>query len=315
MLSAAKVKLLTSLTRTKVRNNSNLFIPASDCSINANSISIFAGFNSPRATNNLFPIHPNEEIAMTRKIALITGASRGLGRNAAEHLAARGIDIIGTYHSKADEAHAVAERLQQAGAKVAMLQLDVGDSSSFAAFAERLGETLRSQFGRERFDFLVNNAGIVLNTPFSETSEAQFDQLLNIHLKGPFFLTQRMLALLEDGGRIVNISSGLARFSLPGHAAYAAMKGAMEVLTRYQARELGARGIRVNILAPGAIETDFSGGAVRDNPQLNDYVAGNTALGRAGLPDDIGAAIALLLEEGNGWITGQRLEVSGGMFL
>ena len=252
---------------------------------------------------------------MTRKIALITGASRGLGRNAAEHLAARGIDIIGTYHSKADEAHTVAERLQQAGAKVAMLQLDVGDSSSFAAFAERLGETLRSQFGRERFDFLVNNAGIGLNAPFSETSEAQFDQLLNIHLKGPFFLTQRMLALLEDGGRIVNISSGLARFSLPGHAAYAAMKGAMEVLTRYQARELGARGIRVNILAPGAIETDFSGGAVRDNPQLNDYVAGNTALGRAGLPDDIGAAIALLLEEGNGWITGQRLEVSGGMFL
>jgi NAD(P)-dependent dehydrogenase (short-subunit alcohol dehydrogenase family) len=252
---------------------------------------------------------------MTRKIALITGASRGLGRNAAEHLAARGIDIIGTYHSKADEAQRVAKDLEAAGAKAAMLQLDVGDSSSFASFAERLGTTLQQHFGREHFDFLVNNAGIGLNVPFSETTEAQFDQLLNIQLKGPFFLTQRLLPLLIDGGRIVNISSGLARFALPGYAAYAAMKGAMEVLTRYQAKELGARGIRVNILAPGAIETDFGGGVVRDNQQVNDFIAGNTALGRVGLPDDIGAAIALLLEEGNGWITGQRLEVSGGMFL
>ncbi|MFJ4349164.1 SDR family NAD(P)-dependent oxidoreductase [Pseudomonas sp. NPDC089401] len=252
---------------------------------------------------------------MTRKIALITGASRGLGRNAAEHLAARGIDIIGTYHSQADQARAVAGQLEQAGAKAAMLQLDVSDSSSFASFAQRLGQTLQQHFGRERFDFLVNNAGIGLHAPFSDTSEAQFDQLVNIQLKGPFFLTQQMLPLLVDGGRIVNISSGLARFSLPGYAAYAAMKGAMEVLTRYQAKELGARGIRVNILAPGAIETDFGGGAVRDNRQLNDFVASNTALGRAGLPDDIGAAIALLLDEGNGWITGQRLEVSGGMFL
>ena len=252
---------------------------------------------------------------MTRKIALITGASRGLGRNAAEHLAARGIDIIGTYHSKADEAQQVAKALEAAGAKAAMLQLDVGDSSSFASFAEGLGTTLQQHFGRERFDFLVNNAGIGLNVPFSETTEAQFDQLLNIQLKGPFFLTQRLLPLLVDGGRIVNVSSGLARFALPGYAAYAAMKGAMEVLTRYQAKELGARGIRVNILAPGAIETDFGGGVVRDNQQVNDFIAGNTALGRVGLPDDIGAAIALLLEEGNGWITGQRLEVSGGMFL
>lgn len=252
---------------------------------------------------------------MTRKIALITGASRGLGRNAAEHLAVRGIDIIGTYHSKADEAQQVAKALEAAGAKAAMLQLDVGDCSSFASFAERLGTTLQQRFGRERLDFLVNNAGIGLNVPFSETTEAQFDQLLNIQLKGPFFLTQRLLPLLVDGGRILNVSSGLARFALPGYAAYAAMKGAMEVLTRYQAKELGARGIRVNILAPGAIETDFGGGVVRDNQQVNDFIAGNTALGRVGLPDDIGAAIALLLEEGNGWITGQRLEVSGGMFL
>lgn len=252
---------------------------------------------------------------MTRKIALITGASRGLGRNTAEHLAARGIDIIGTYHSQADEARTVAATLEQAGVKAAMLQLDVSDSSSFSAFVERLGETLRQQFGRERLDFLVNNAGIGLNVPFAQTTEAQFDQLLNIQLKGPFFLTQQLLPLLADGGRIVNISSGLARFVLPGYAAYAAMKGAMEVLTRYQAKELGARGIRVNILAPGAIETDFGGGVVRDNRQVNDFIASNTALGRVGLPDDIGAAIALLLDEGNGWITGQRLEVSGGMFL
>lgn len=252
---------------------------------------------------------------MTRKLALITGASRGLGRNAAEHLAARGIDIIGTYHSKADEARAVAERLEQAGVKAAMLQLDVSDSGSFVAFAERLGETLQQRFDRPDFDFLVNNAGIGVNVPFAETSEAQFDQLLNIQLKGPFFLTQRLLPLLAAGGRIVNISSGLTRFALPGYAAYAAMKGAMEVLTRYQAKELGAHGIRVNILAPGAIETDFGGGVVRDNQQVNAFIASNTALGRVGLPDDIGAAIALLLEEGNGWITGQRLEVSGGMFL
>ncbi|MDF0731247.1 SDR family oxidoreductase [Pseudomonas entomophila] len=252
---------------------------------------------------------------MTRKIALITGASRGLGRNAAEHLAARGIDVIGTYHSKADEAQAVAASLEQAGVRAAMLRLDVGDSSRFADFAERLGQTLERHFGREDFDFLVNNAGIGLHAAFSETTEAQFDQLLNIQFKGPFFLTQRLLPRLVDGGRIVNVSTGLARFALPGYAAYAAMKGAMEVLTRYQAKELGARGIRVNILAPGAIETDFGGGTVRDNRQVNDFVASNTALGRVGLPDDIGAAIALLLEEGNGWITGQRIEFSGGMFL
>ena len=252
---------------------------------------------------------------MTGKIALLTGASRGLGRNAAEHLAARGIDVIGTYHSRADEAQALVERLEQAGVRAAMLQLDVGDSNSFADFAERLAHTLEQRFARRQFDFLVNNAGVGIHALFSETTEAQFEQLLNVHLKGPFFLTQRLLPLLADGGRIVNISSGLARFSLPGYSTYAAMKGAMEVLTRYQAKELGERGIRVNILAPGAIETDFGGGTVRDNQQVNAFVASNTALGRAGLPDDIGSAIALLLEDGNGWITGQRLEVSGGMFL
>ena len=252
---------------------------------------------------------------MTGKIALITGASRGLGKNTAQHLAAQGIDIIGTYHSKADEAQALVKTLEASGVRAAMLQLDVSNSASFEAFAQQLSATLQHVFGRQQLDFLVNNAGIGINAPFSETSEAQFEQLFNIQLKGPFFLTQRLLPLIADQGRIVNISTGLTRFALPGYAAYAAMKGAMEVLTRYQAKELGARGIRVNILAPGAIETDFGGGVVRDNTEVNDFIAGNTALGRVGLPDDIGAAVALLLSDGGGWITGQRLEVSGGMFL
>ncbi|MDD2057851.1 SDR family oxidoreductase [Pseudomonas sp. GD03860] len=252
---------------------------------------------------------------MNRKIALITGASRGLGKNTAQHLATQGIDIIGTYNSKAQDAQELVQALEQQGVRAAMLQLDVGDSASFAGFVEQLRRTLKSTFGCEQLDFLVNNAGIGINAPFSETTEAQFDQLCNIQLKGPFFLTQHLLPLIADQGRVVNISTGLTRFALPGYAAYAAMKGAMEVLTRYQAKELGARGIRVNILAPGAIETDFGGGVVRDNADVNDFIAGNTALGRVGLPDDIGAAVALLLGDGAGWVTGQRLEVSGGMFL
>lgn len=252
---------------------------------------------------------------MNRKIALITGASRGLGKNTALHLAAQGIDIIGTYNSKAQQAQILVQELKQQGVRAAMLQLDVSNCASFEGFAGQLKQTLKSEFGREQLDFLVNNAGIGINAPFSETTEAQFDQLCNIQLKGPFFLTQRLLPLIADQGRIVNISTGLTRFALPGFAAYAAMKGAMEVLTRYQAKELGARGIRVNILAPGAIETDFGGGVVRDNAEVNDFIASNTALGRVGLPDDIGAAVALLLAEGGAWINGQRLEVSGGMFL
>lgn len=252
---------------------------------------------------------------MKGKLALITGTSRGLGRSAALHLAAQGVDIIGTYHSKADEAQAVAEDIERLGARALMLQLDVGDSASFAGFADQLCAALPERFGRHDIDFLVNNAGIGQHASFAETSEAQFDLLMNIHLKGPFFLTQTLLPLIVDGGRILNVSSGLARFSLPGYAAYAAMKGGIEVLTRYQARELGARGISVNVLAPGAIETDFGGGAVRDNADLNAFVAGNTALGRVGQADDIGLAMAALLGEGARWITGQRIEASGGMFL
>lgn len=252
---------------------------------------------------------------MTRKIALITGASRGLGRNTARHLAAKGIDIIGTYHSQAADAQSLVEEVEQLGARALMLQLDVSQSSSFAAFASVVEAGLQSTFGRSDFDFLINNAGIGIHASFAETSEAQFDQLVNIQLKGPFFLTQQLLPLIAEQGRIVNISTGLARFSLPGYAAYAAMKGGIEVWTRYLAKELGPRGISVNVLAPGAIETDFGGGVVRDNSQVNAFIAANTALGRVGLPDDIGGAIAMLLSDGGRWITGQRIEASGGMFL
>jgi NAD(P)-dependent dehydrogenase (short-subunit alcohol dehydrogenase family) len=196
-----------------------------------------------------------------------------------------------------------------------MLQLDVGHSEGFAEFATQVADVLQQHFDRQQFDFLINNAGIGVNANFVDTTVAQFDLLMNIHLKGPFFLTQKLLPLLADGGRILNVSSGLTRFSMPGYGAYAAMKGAMEVLTRYQAKELGARNIAVNTLAPGAIETDFGGGTVRDNAQVNTLVASNTALGRVGQPDDIGAAIALLMAPGGQWINGQRIEASGGMFL
>ncbi|MDI1329585.1 SDR family NAD(P)-dependent oxidoreductase [Pseudomonas mandelii] len=252
---------------------------------------------------------------MNRKIALITGASRGLGKNAALHLAAQGVDIIGTYNSKADEAQELVADIERLGAQAVMLQLDVSQSERFEAFATQVADVLHSRFDRQHFDFLLNNAGIGLTANFVDTTVAQFDLLMNIHLKGPFFLTQNLLPLMADGGRILNVSSGLTRFSLPGYGAYAAMKGAMEVLTRYQAKELGARGISVNTLAPGAIETDFGGGTVRDNSDVNSYIAGNTALGRVGQPDDIGAAIALLLAPGSQWINGQRVEASGGMFL
>lgn len=251
----------------------------------------------------------------TRKIALVTGGSRGLGRNAALSLAARGVDVILTYRSRRDEADAVVAEIEKRGGRAAALQLDVGDSASFPRFAQAVREVLQKHWQREGFDHLVNNAGMGVHAAFADTTEAQFDELVNVHLKGPFFLTQVLLPLINDGGRIVNISSGLARFALPGYAAYAAMKGAMEVLTRYQAKELGARGIAANTVAPGAIETDFGGGAVRDNAQLNAFVASQTALGRVGVPDDIGPVIASLLSEDNRWINAQRIEASGGMFL
>lgn len=248
-------------------------------------------------------------------IALVTGASRGLGKSTALKLAASGSDLILTYLSNAEQVQAVVSQIEALGRRAVALRLDVADSKSFAAFAAEVKNALVQGWNRERFDHLVNNAGSGAHAAFDATTEEQFDSMVNIHLKGTFFLTQKLLPLVNDGGRIVNISSGLTRFALPGYAAYAAMKGAVEVMTRYMAKELGARGIAVNTLAPGAIETDFGGGMVRDNPEVNGFIAAQTALGRVGLPGDIGGAIALLLSPGNGWITAQRIEASGGMFL
>jgi len=251
---------------------------------------------------------------MTR-IALVTGASRGLGRNTALSLAKRGVDVILTYHSNRTEAASATAAIEELGRKAVALRLDSSQVGTFDGFVRDVRAVLQGTWGRDRFDFLVNNAGTSYHASFAETQEADFDHLVNIHFKGVFFLTQKLLPLICDAGRIVNVSTGLARFALPGYSAYGSMKGAVEVLTRYLAKELGPRGIRVNAVAPGAIETDFSGGAVRDNPELNKFVASVTALGRAGVPDDIGPMIAALLSEDNRWITGQRIEVSGGMFL
>lgn len=251
----------------------------------------------------------------SNKIALITGGSRGLGKDMALRLAEKGIDVIFTYHSKEAEAKSVIASIEKTGRKAAALQLNTGDTGSFDGFAGRLAQVLRTTFGTGHFDFLVNNAGIGVHASFAETTEEQFDLLMNIHFKGVFFLTQKMLPLLNDGGRIINLSTGLARFSTPGYAAYASMKGAIETLTRYMAKELGSRGIAVNTVAPGAIETDFGGGAVRDNEQINKAIAGATALGRVGLPEDIGGVVAFLCSEDARWITAQRIEASGGMFL
>lgn len=252
--------------------------------------------------------------AMKNKIAIITGASRGLGRNTAVNLAQRGIDIIFTYRSNKAEADNLVREAEALGRKASGFQLDTGDVRFFDGFAGDVRKTLQA-WGRERFDYLVNNAGNSLHAAFAETTEAQFDGIVNVHFKGVFFLTQKLLPLINDGGRIVNISSGLARFTIPGISAYAAAKGAVEVLTRYLAKELGARGITVNTIAPGAIATDFGGGMVRDNPEVNKRVVDMTALGRAGVPDDIGPMIAAFLSDENRWVNGQRIEVAGGAAL
>jgi NAD(P)-dependent dehydrogenase (short-subunit alcohol dehydrogenase family) len=251
----------------------------------------------------------------TPRLAIVTGASRGLGRNTALNLAKRGVDVIITYHSNQAEADSAVAAIEALGRKAEALRLDVGDAASFSDFAAQVRQALTRTWGRDRFDYLVNNAGVSAPGTIAEMTEADFDRLVDIHFKGVFFLTQKLLPLIADGGRIVNISSGLARFALPGYGVYGALKGAVEVLTRYMAKELGPRGITANVVAPGAIETDFSGGLVRDNPEVNKHIAAQTALGRVGLPDDIGPMIAALLSDENRWVTAQRIEVSGGMFL
>ncbi|UYQ91709.1 SDR family oxidoreductase [Chitinophaga horti] len=249
------------------------------------------------------------------KIALVTGGSRGLGKEMALSLAATGVDVVITYNSKKEEAEAVVADIRSRGRKAAALQLNVAEVKSFDAFAASFKATLNDTFGSANFQYLVNNAGIGIHASFMETTEEMFDTLVNIQFKGVFFLTQKLLPVMEDGGAIVNVSTGLARFSLPGYAAYASMKGAIETLTRYLAKELGDRKIRANVIAPGAIETDFGGGVVRDNQQVNAHIASQTALGRVGLPDDIGNVVAFLCSDDAKWVTAQRLEASGGMFL
>jgi NAD(P)-dependent dehydrogenase (short-subunit alcohol dehydrogenase family) len=249
------------------------------------------------------------------KIALVTGGSRGLGKSMAVHIACKGNGVVLTYNSKKADAQDVVKQIEQIGPKAAALALDVSDSKSFDGFVRELREVLQAKWKRDDFDFLVNNAGIGTYSPFAQTSEKQFDELMIIHFKGPFFLTQKLLPLIKDGGRILNISTGLARFTLPGYSAYAAMKGGIEVLTRYMAKELGPRKITVNVVAPGPIESDFAGGVVRDNKEVNQFFASQTTLGRVGLPDDIGGVVASLLADDNHWITGQRIEASGGTFL
>ena len=251
---------------------------------------------------------------MTDKIAIITGGSRGLGRNTAVNLARRGVDILFTYRASEKEAESLIREVEAMGRKAASFALDTGEVRALDGFVANVRKTLQA-WSRDRFDYLVNNAGNSQHINIDQVTEADFDAVVNVHFKGVFFLTQKLLPLINDGGRIVNISSALARVSSPGSSVYGAAKGAVEVLTRYLAKELGPRGITANVVAPGAIQTDFSGGMVRDNPEVNKMVAGMTALGRAGVPDDIGPMIAALLSDENRWVNGQRIEVSGGMAL
>lgn len=249
------------------------------------------------------------------KVALITGGNRGLGKNSALKIAQKGLDVIITYRSNRDEAEDVVNEIKEMGRNAVAFQLDTKDRKSFDAFVKNVTTHLQETAGNPNIDYLINNAGTALYSPITEVTEEQMDDIVDIHFKGVFFLTQRLLPFINDGGGIINISSGLARFATPGSSVYGSIKAGVEMLTKYMAKELGIRKIRANVVAPGAIETDFGGGRVRDDKEINDMVAGATALGRVGLPDDIGGVVAFLCTEDAGWINGQRIEASGGMFL
>ncbi|WP_394972336.1 SDR family NAD(P)-dependent oxidoreductase [uncultured Croceitalea sp.] len=251
----------------------------------------------------------------TNKIALVTGGSRGLGKNMALSIAKKGLNVVITFNNNKEKAEEVVKEIESLGQKAIAIQLNVSDFNNFSSFFDEVKNEITSKFGVEKIDYLVNNAGIGINTPFSETTQEQLDTLYNIQYKGPYLLTQEALKLLNDGGGIVNISTGLTRFSLNGFSAYASMKGAIEILTKYQAKELGERKIRANVIAPGAIETDFGGGVVRNNENMNKVIASNTALGRVGLPDDIGSVVAFLCTDDAKWVNAQRIEVSGGQMI
>lgn len=252
---------------------------------------------------------------ISNKIALVTGGSRGLGRNMALQLARNGADVVVTWRTRKDDAATVCGEIEKLGRRAAHLQLDAAVISSFPQFSSRLRALLQDSWHRDDFDFLVNNAGIDIHSPFGQTTEKHFDDLLNIHFKGVYFLTQTLVPQVADGGRIVCVSTGLTRFAIPGYAAYASMKGAIEVFVKYLAKELAPKRIAANAIAPGAIETDFTRGAFEHNPQLKGFIASQTALGRVGLPDDIGGLVAFLCSEEGRWINAQRIEASGGMFL
>ena len=255
----------------------------------------------------------NEYTTSVPKIALVTGGSRGIGRNTVVSLAKRGVHTIFTYHSHSTDAEAVVAAVRDAGTQAIALQMDAGNVASFDAFVESVKDAL-AKLGATRFDFLVNNAGNSHhNMPFDKATEEELDSIYKVHFKGVFFLTQKLLPLINDGGRIINISTARTRVAGPGGAVYASMKGSVEVLSRHMALELGPRRIAVNVVAPGPVATDFSGGIVRDNPALNKRIAENTALGRAGVPDDLGPVIASLLSEDNRWVNAQRIEASGGV--
>ncbi|MBT2622207.1 MULTISPECIES: SDR family NAD(P)-dependent oxidoreductase [Chryseobacterium] len=249
------------------------------------------------------------------KIALVTGGSRGIGRNSALRIAEKGLDVIITYKTSKEEADTVVNEIKALGRKAVAYQLDTKDIKSFDAFVQNVTNHLQENMGSTNIDYLINNAGTALYSPISETTEEQLDDIVDIHFKGVFFLSQKFLPFINEGGGIINISSGLARVALPGSSVYGSMKAGVEMLTKYMAKELGPKKIKANVVAPGAIETDFGGGRTRDNKEVNTLVSNITALGRAGLPEDVGGVVAFLCTDDAGWITGQRIEVSGGMAL
>ena len=249
------------------------------------------------------------------KIALITGGSRGLGKDMALKLAENCVNVILTYNTKADEAQKVVEQIEQSGQKATALQLNTGALKSFDTFTDQLKDVLASKFETDKLDFLVNNAGVGGYQLIGDVTEDFFDELLNVHFKGVYFLTQKMLPLMNDGGGIVNVSSGLTRVSFPRSSAYASMKGAIEVFTRYLAKEYGSRGIRANSIAPGGILTDFGGGHLRASEQAQKMLSDVTALGRPGEADDVGGVVAFLCSDAAKWVNGQRIEISGGMLV
>ena len=250
---------------------------------------------------------------IVRKIALITGGSRGLGKDMAHKIAAKGIDVVITYNNNEELAQQTVKDTEAAGGKAFALKLNMSDFNSLDAFVHTFTDLLQSNLQTSNFDFLVNNAGMGKTVPFTEVTEVIFDEFMNVHFKGVYFLTQKLLPFINKGGSIINISTGTTRFTNPGYSVYASMKGAIEVFTKYLAKELGSKGIRANVVAPGAIETDFNNAVIRNNPQIKNIISSLTPLGRVGAANDIGGVVAFLCTDDSYWINGQRIEVSGGI--